>query len=242
MCVNLLESLTRRGTDAWGYYDGEQVYKEPGDFRESNKINTLARELHQTGTNIFLCHTRRSTQGNPEVNKNNHPFTLDPFVFAHNGVLFRTEDFENKWTIQTDSFWMLYWIRREYQRHHDVPTAIDEGVDHVEGSYACWLYHKPTETCYLYRIQNPITETSFYKKRNLVVFGSDRISLADALGISPLRRKLGWTPEFRMIPPATIYLVKDGEIWRDGRFTPGLFSRRQYDRFMQLQGDLIKYH
>ncbi|GAJ08789.1 unnamed protein product, partial [marine sediment metagenome] len=127
ICKRLLESLQRRGRDAWGYFDGYQVHKEPGVFDESVKYETLVDDLLGTGTNVFMCHTRYATQGDPEVNKNNHPFELGDFVFAHNGVLYYTNEFENEWTIETDSFWMLYWIQKEYERLGNVIEAIRAG-------------------------------------------------------------------------------------------------------------------
>jgi len=239
MCIRLLASLTRRGTDAWGYFDGTTVYKEPGDFKESEKYETLADELYAAGTDIFLCHTRRATRGDPRVNKNNHPFRLDPFILAHNGVLFATEDFENKWGIETDSFWMLYWIWEEYQRLGDVPEAIDEGVDHVMGVYACWLHDMDSRTTYLFRMENPIVETVAHVETGMAMFGSDVQSLLDGLGWRglPWRKK----PRFARLRPAMIYRMEAGEIRRVKFFTPGLLSPLQLARFTELQGDLARY-
>jgi len=241
MAVRLLASLTRRGEDAWGYYDGVGVYKEPGSFLESRKFETLAEDLLEAETNVFLCHTRLATVGDPAIVKNNHPWNeLKPFIFAHNGVLFYTDEFENVWEVETDSFWMYYWIWRQYLRLAETADAIDRGVDHVSGTYACWLHNSDERVTYLFRVKNPIVETSYYFGDGLVVFGSDVLSLADALQF-PRRMLRGMLP-FRRMKALTIYAVAGGRLWTVGRFTPRFLSPIDRFRFWRIQGKYMKYH
>jgi len=243
MCYRLLWSLQRRGLDAWGYYDGRRVHKEPGPFYESPKSETLVADLLEAETNLFLCHTRMATKGDPEVNKNNHPFELDPFVFAHNGVLYYSDPFENVWEIETDSFWMLYWIWHEYGLVGETPEAIRRGVTHVSGTYACWLHNMDEEATYLYRIKNPLMETHYWRGRDVVVFGSDWLSIVDALGIPEWRRRLKlWLPEVRILKPRVIYIVRDGVLEEDGTFKPMRLRPRDLGDFWLRQGHLMRYH
>lgn len=243
ICFRILDSLQRRGKDAWGYFDGRQVYKEPGAFQDSAKYGTLIDDLVNTGTNIFLCHTRRATQGDPNENKNNHPFTLDDFVFAHNGVLYYTDEFENVWDVETDSFWMLYWIWKEYQELGNIPDAIRSGVRHVSGNYACWLWKGSEQQTYLYRMENRIMETSFWLGKNILVFGSDWLSIADAFGIGGLARRFKFMlPDIDLILPHTIYFIKNGVLTKDGYFQPRRLAPIDLWDFEKRQGDLARYH
>lgn len=243
ICFRILDSLQRRGTDAWGYFDGTQVYKEPGAFEESAKYDTLMDDLLGAETNVFLCHTRRATTGSPEYNPNNHPFTLSGFVFAHNGVLYYTDEFENVWGVETDSFWMLYWIWKEYQRLGDVREAIKAGVEHVAGTYACWLWKQTERRIYLYRTKNRVMETSFWRGKNITVFGSDWLSIVNGFGIGGLARRFRFmVPDIEVIKPRTIYMIKDGMLTKDGRFRPTHLPLIQLQDFERRYGDLLRYH
>ena len=243
ICWRLLDSLQRRGRDAWGYFDGFTVHKEPGAFDESVKYETLVDDLLRTGTNIFLCHTRYATLGDPEINKNNHPFELGDFVFAHNGVLYQTDPFENEWTIETDSFWMLYWIWTEYLRLGDVVEAIRAGVSHVSGVYAIWLHKRMEETTYLFRIKNPLMETHSWSGEGMTVFGSDWLSIVDAFAVPGLARRFKFfTPEVRALKPRTIYKLRQGVLEEDGTFEPRRPRITNLMDFERRQGHLHRYH
>lgn len=243
ICWRLLGSLQRRGRDAWGYFDGLTTYKEPGAFDESVKYETLIDDLVRARTNIFLCHTRHATQGDPEINKNNHPFELGDFVFAHNGVLYFTDPFENKWTIETDSFWLLYWIQKEYERLGDVIEAIRAGVSHVSGVYACWLYKRAEETTYLFRIKNPIMETQYWRREDMMVFGSDWLSLVDAFAVPSLARRFKFfIPNIKPLRPRTIYKLRRGMLEKNGTFEPRRPRFTDLADFNWRQGHLLRYH
>jgi len=243
ICWRLLRSLQRRGTDAWGYFDGYTVYKEPGAFTESTKYETLIDDLVEAKTNIFLCHTRRATKGDPSYNPNNHPFTLDDFVFAHNGILYYTDPFENVWDIETDSFWMLYWIWREYQEVKNVEEAIRRGVQHVAGTYACWLWKGEERQTYLFRTENRVMETSFWRGKNILIFGSDWLSIADALGVGRLTRRFKFLmPKIKVIKPRTIYKIRDGVLIENGHFKPSRLPFIYLRDFKRKYGDLLRYH
>jgi len=238
MCVRLFASLTRRGTHAFGYFDGKKVYKSPGNFKRSEKYYTLADELVEEKTNIFLCHTRYATRGDPRDNKNNHPFELGPFVFAHNGVLFYSEPFPNEWSIETDSFWLLYWINEEYKIYGDTVKAIQEGVKHVEGTYACWLYNKEEEATYIFRTAERPLETYVSSEEGVIVFGSDWISIRDAYGLKVFLPPRGT----KMIKPHTIYRITRYGMSEVGKFVPLPVSWDNLVYFESLYRHLYKYH
>jgi len=238
MCVRLFASLTRRGKDAFGYFDGKKIFKRPGSFTESEKFYTLDDELVEEKTNIFLCHTRYATRGNPQDNKNNHPFALGPFVFAHNGVLFYSESFPNRWDIETDSFWLLYWINEEYKTYNDTVKAIQEGVKHIRGVYACWLYNKDEDATYIFRTPEKLLQTFIMLERKTIVFGSDWISIRDALGLKTFRPP----PGTKLTKPFVIYKITKRGIKGVGRFSPLSISWDDFIYFESLYKHLYKYH
>jgi len=247
MCVRQLESLTRRGIDAWGYFDGTDVYKRPGDFVKSEESLTLADKILETGTNMFLCHTRRTTQGNPEHNPNNHPFELNPFIFSHNGIIKEADGFEDDSDIETDSYWLLWWIQNEFKKsrgkgYQRIVTAIDLGTDHVNGIYACWLFNDRDKGTYLFRMGNPIVEIQYYDDQDLLVFGSDGDSIVDTLGSDFLNRA-GWaeTVKVKSLTTNSIYRVSDAKIVQVGRFHPQKPEQRTIEDFYSTFGDLERY-
>lgn len=81
--------LQKRGTDAYGFYNGEKVIKFPSSAKEVIEMLSKIKpfESFVEGKTMFLVHTRAATTGDPLRNKNNHPFELKDVVFAHNGVL-----------------------------------------------------------------------------------------------------------------------------------------------------------
>lgn len=243
MCVRLLGSLTRRGTDAWGFFDGERTYKQPGDFKQAEERHYLADWLLETNTNLFLCHTRRTTRGDPQHNPNNHPFWLDYFVMAHNGVIYEADDFDDsKWDIETDSFWLLYWLWYESKRNPSIVDTIDHGVAHVRGVYACWLHDRRVPTTYLFRMGNPIVETAFSREGEVVIFGSDWWSIVDAKGLRyPKGKSIELPDDIFATKPATVYELNRGELKRIGRFAPEPAKRYTF-RYARNYGDLMMYH
>jgi len=240
---HLLASLTRRGEDSWGYFDGQSVFKEPGSFLDSEKYDTLIDDVLRTGTNLFLCHTRYATRGDPEENQNNHPFELGPFVFAHNGMFFKADPFRNPTDIETDSFWLLWWINEEYKEYGRTPIAIQKGLEHVLGNYACWLHNRDEGKTYLFRNAERLVGTYFVPEEGRVIFGSDWLSLADAFGLPGGLRTKEWVGD-KFIPakPYAIYEVDEGEISQVSgiRPPPPLVPRERW-RFWWKFGYLDKY-
>jgi glucosamine 6-phosphate synthetase-like amidotransferase/phosphosugar isomerase protein len=243
MCWRLLASLQRRGWDAWGYFDGRKVYKEPGAFGESPKAEGLVDEILASGTNLFLCHTRYATKGDPAENKNNHPFELGGFVFAHNGIIYYSDDFENKWGIETDSFALLYWIWAEYGGLKDEVEAVRAGIRHVSGVYACWLWSPHDGAAYLWRLENPIMGTCYWGGKRLTVFGSDWLSVAEAFGTGRLMRVFKFmAPEVKGFIPKRIYRLKDGVLMKVGDFEPRRLSYGDLRDFEARYGRFMRYH
>lgn len=234
ICDRLLASLVRRGNDSWGFYDVVRLYKEPGSYLDSDYplITTLLNDR----TNLFLCHTRKATVGNPKKNENNHPFSLDSLVLSHNGVLYWYEKFENPWGIETDSFAILYWINEEYKKTRNIVEAIDKGLKHVIGNYACWLYNRDDGKTYLFRNENSLMGTVFLYREDLALFASDKKAISDALGI------LKFLAIPVVIAPYVIYVFDENGIAPVGHFIP-LPVPLEFDlEYTRRNRDLLVYH
>ncbi|NOZ62425.1 MAG: hypothetical protein GXO74_12180 [Calditrichaeota bacterium] len=97
-----------RHADGWGacYLQdgGLVVHKSVRAIFDDHKID----ELRNLGTNLFILHTRRASQGSID-GKNVHPFVAEQngqkYVFFHNGTIFEKLTFSKKFHPQgaTDS-------------------------------------------------------------------------------------------------------------------------------------------
>jgi len=91
----LWDALQSRGTDASGI-----AYESPTGTRHY-KRDIPAFELSPLGTNMafgmnraprwVMLHTRASTHGSPELNRNNHPLMGHKLALCHNGVVYNKD-------------------------------------------------------------------------------------------------------------------------------------------------------
>jgi len=92
----LWDALQSRGSDASGI-----AYESPTGTRHF-KRDIPAFELSPLGTNMafgmnrgpqwVMLHTRASTHGSPEENKNNHPLMGHKLALCHNGVVYNKDE------------------------------------------------------------------------------------------------------------------------------------------------------
>ena len=86
----LILSIEHRGKDATGIYTSvnDKIYKAPIRpelfFEYSEQFDEFVCAIESS--NAVIMHNRLSTSGSPEINRNNQPFRLLDYVFAHNGV------------------------------------------------------------------------------------------------------------------------------------------------------------
>lgn len=239
---SMLFSLTRRGIDAWGYFDGVEVYKEPGNFVTSPNRE---RVLSTAGrTSFFLCHTRFATTGDPSNNNNNHPLVLYPFVMAHNGEIFISDYYVPPPNVEVDSYDLLYWISYEYAMCKNVVEAIQRGVMHVVGLYAVWLYNFDDGYVYLFRNYNPLLITSALIGDGIVMFASDKRAIRDALSAysydSMIAHKLHRRPT--LIERNKIYRLSARGIEEVGEFTSNPVPFNLSIGYVSKRYQLLKFH
>lgn len=96
----LLLGVQHRGGDATGIAlqqpDGKVAVWKNDDIAHkaivSNSFETFLKKHLKEDTLSFIGHTRAATQGNPRLNKNNHPLFVDKCAAVHNGCI-NNDDF-----------------------------------------------------------------------------------------------------------------------------------------------------
>ena len=148
-----------RGTDATGiaynFGDSIKVYKRP---LAAHKL-----KFHvPNGVSVVMGHTRLATQGKPEDNFNNHPWSTGTFALAHNGVLWndrelrQTENLPDT-RIQTDSYVAVQLL--EQQKTLDF-TSISAMAEKIQGSFVFTVLD-PDDNLYFVRGNNPLAIFGF---------------------------------------------------------------------------------
>lgn len=220
--------LTSRGTDSFGWFDGHTITKEPGDFTKSNAYEVFDNILMSERYPVYrtYLHTRAATQGDPEINKNNHPFNMGDLFMAHNGSFFSWDDFRNPWGIECDSFPLLYWIYTEkLENSLDTIDAIEKGLEHVTGQYAIWLYDKDTKKTYLFRNRSAIFTLFYWEGPDVTIFASEKEM------VEKTARMIGYsgTPITR-VKPYNIYVMEDRNIEKKKEFSGRRYNVKDYSR------------
>lgn len=126
-------SLQSRGTDASGV-----AYESPSGIRHV-KTDKPAYELSSLGMGLafgmnrtprwVMLHTRASTHGKPERNRNNHPLMGSKLALCHNGVVYNKDNVLRKYNTSP---------KREVDTEAILVALKNGGIDavagHVEGS------------------------------------------------------------------------------------------------------------
>jgi glutamine phosphoribosylpyrophosphate amidotransferase len=106
-----------------------------------------------------LGHVRAPTDGRADDPAAVHPFETQDLYLAHNGLLLNHANFAH-WrmpsTAAVDSTVIVGDIQRLLDAGEPIVDAIRQTVEPLDGQQACWLWHKPTNTVYLWRVMAPI--------------------------------------------------------------------------------------
>ena len=163
--VDLAGDLEKRGQDACGfillnkYGDVIRMFKLPAAITEVFiELEEFLRPIIEKASAI-LIHTRAATFGSPRNNKNNHPFRIDNYYFAHNGYCVRTPAaiWKNK-EIQTDSFNGIFEpLVTELKKRKKFAEVIDNIYRKYSACGSFWLYNSETKQLILYCHTMPLT-------------------------------------------------------------------------------------
>ena len=149
------ELNTARGNRAFGVllFDGAvcTVTRRVGPFDAS------AEDVSHGS--VLLGHVRAPTDGHADDPAAVHPFETRDVYLAHNGLLLNHGDFAH-WRIPSmaalDSTVIAGGIQRQLDNGRSIVEAIRQTVEPLDGQQACWLWHKPTHSVYLWRVMAPI--------------------------------------------------------------------------------------
>lgn len=147
-----------RGNHATGIFlwDGKKsiTIKKPVGAEKFVKLPEY-KHLAKWKPRVCLAHTRWATQGNPQVNANNHPLVTRNFVLIHNGVISNDKELRERYRLarlpEVDSYVIIALIEKFYDIYHSVKRAIDYTQELLEGSYVCVVFDKNTGTVYKFR-------------------------------------------------------------------------------------------
>lgn len=184
----LSQESESRGTDAAGIaYNSHGrlcIYKRPGPAHQLRfRIPEDAR--------VVMGHTRLTTQGNANRNRNNHPFSGQVpgtrFALAHNGVLhndlaLRKHRGLPDTKIETDSYIAVQLIE---QQGALTPDSLREMAGAVEGSFVFTVLDR-ADNLYFVRGDNPLCLLRF-PRLGLCLYASTETILRQAIARTWLR-------------------------------------------------------
>jgi glucosamine 6-phosphate synthetase-like amidotransferase/phosphosugar isomerase protein len=172
-----------RGVDSWGvsYIGGWRVViqKAPGSLADANFMPPV-------NARVVMAHCRRSFQGDPLLNENNHPFygeTLDGtrYALAHNGILADLRDLRIKHALpkpptDTDTYGAVQLLNTE--RTVDLQT-LKFVCENLNGSYIFTILDE-RENLFLCRGDAPVFLVHF-RALGLYVYMSTRDLFEEAI-------------------------------------------------------------
>ena len=178
----LAEASEARGTDATGYAcisHGKLIIEKQPLPAHRMKFR-IPKDAY-----VIMGHTRMTTQGNAQKNKNNHPFFGrvhdTPFALAHNGVLSNDTSLRKthglpRSKIETDSYVAVQLI--EKQNSLD-PESVKYMAEQVKGTYNFTILDR-TNKLYIIKGNNPLC-LYYFKKFGFYLYASTKPILEEAL-------------------------------------------------------------
>lgn len=196
-----------RGVDATGIaYNGQgrlHIYKRPLPAHRMK-----FRVLHDT--NIIMGHTRMTTQGSEQKNRNNHPFGGKTFVLAHNGIIENDRELRKSENlpptdIETDSYIAVQLLERSDTLTFD---SLRDMAELLSGTFTITVLDD-CDNLYFIRGSNPMC-LYHWESRGLYLYASTEEILLGAL--RNLRFSLGKPKEVVLRAGDILRIDKSGEL------------------------------
>lgn len=239
----LAESSEARGTDATGY-----AYNSRGKLIiEKQPLPAHRLKFHiPKDAYMIMGHTRMTTQGEAQKNRNNHPFLGKvsgmQFALAHNGVLSNDESLRKqlllpKSKIETDSYIAVQLIEKQNSLDLESMKYMAELVKGtfnftvldrnnklylVKGNNPLCIYYFPKAGFYLYASTRPILEEAmeYLGYKNLP---HEEIKVAD--GEILMIDTKGTITRTSFSPPAGAYHHNFYDFWEPAREAPSAYLK-----------------
>lgn len=210
---DLIKQSARRGSDAvgfLGYNHSKPVIDNELEMVWKKNISSIrffqSGELDYKMLDGILGHTRTAVKGSADDNKNNHPFESKSFIWAHNGGLRNFGELKNRYKLDYDSECDSAVIGNLLQKFVDDGMPLEEAFAQVyhelDGYFAVWVYHKPTQDIYIFR--NNGRPLHWFEDKGIVGIASDPSMLRTAFIKNSFQVK---EFEFR-----NLYLIQKGVV------------------------------
>lgn len=210
----LAEASSVRGTDATGIAYISKRGKLQIKKRDVDAYN-FSVQLPE-GTRAVMGHTRRTTQGNEKVNRNNHPFPgsneSGKFALAHNGVL--DNDYEVKiaeqlphTNVETDSYVAVQLLEKYGTLDHESFKKVGETVS---GMFAFTILDEQNNI-HIIRNDSPLKILHFESLEMYVYASTEDILLEAVTKYQPTREAI-WN-NFAFFGDVENMAPSEGDIW-----------------------------
>lgn len=200
LITELAISTEVRGRHATGYacrIDGQHVSNKKavsaGKFVNTDFWTRFIDRMPES----LIGHTRYATQGDPNDNRNNHPFQSRRYYLVHNGIIAPHE--YKAYTGLCDSDCDSEAILRLLQVGNGVESGVARVFDSLPDSdFACLVMDKKTNKIHFFR--TPDRPLRIWRSDSLILIGSTEEILENAfrhtIGVSSDRVKVftKWTP------------------------------------------------
>lgn len=196
-----------RGVDATGIaYNGQEklhIYKRPLPAHKM-RFRVLP------DTNIIMGHTRMTTQGSEQKNRNNHPFGGTTFALAHNGIIDNDRELRKSENlpptdIETDSYIAVQLLERSDSLNFD---SLRDMAELLKGTFTITVLDEK-ENLYFIRGSNPMC-LYHWENLRLYLYASTEEILNSA--IRNLRMNLGKPKEVPFKSGDILRIDKSGEL------------------------------
>lgn len=165
--LDMLEEGGILNNDAWGYFTPTFTAKYSGNHISQNLRINFEKDWFVIG------HNRFATEGDPNDNRNNHPFWNDNYVLVHNGVITNVDELRKEHSlpedkIKTDSYIILELIEKfGLENNYDTEINLEKVISLLEGSFSIIIYDKKKDV--LYYIKDDLTEINISLMGNNII-------------------------------------------------------------------------
>ena len=198
----LAEASEVRGIDATGYACNSRGKL----IIEKHPLPAHRMKFHiPQDAYVIMGHTRMTTQGLAQRNRNNHPFFGKvqgmPFALAHNGVLSNDDTLKKKYNlphskIETDSYVAVQLLERKNTLDLE---SVKYMAEQVTGTFNFTILDR-TNRIYFIKGNNPLC-LYYFKQAGFYLYASTKAILEEAL------EEMG----YQNLPHEEI-MIRDGEI------------------------------
>ena len=224
----LAKGASERGTHATGiaYNSGDKltIYKKP---LPASKMSFKC----SPDIKVVTGHTRHATQGDCQINRNNHPFRGilkdTEIALAHNGIIYNDHTLQRDEKlpdskIKTDSYIMVQLLEKAKKLNFD---TIKECTEKLQGYYTFTLLDKENNL-YIIKGDSPISIIKIHKY-NMFVYASTDAILYHALIDAGLLDEI-------VKGRFDIIQISDGDIMKidnNGKITKGTYTPFDYSNY-----------